>query len=163
MEIKPLSKQTLDDVVNLVNGVFPNQGFEPAWISLKGSLGMHPYDWLVHFVGRVPWLTYWVAKEEERVVGVVGHYAYKKDEHEASWIGWMCVHPDYRGRGIGRDLLYLVLEEAKRLGKPYLRLYTSTDPNEAVANIMYDKLGFVLFGEKKARPYTILFKQLKIN
>ncbi|MBE9109852.1 GNAT family N-acetyltransferase [Nodosilinea sp. LEGE 07298] len=54
------------------------------------------------------------------------------------------VHPDYRGRGMGRALLRHLLSEARRSGVPALSL--SVDPQN-VARQLYESEGFVKVGE----------------
>ncbi len=50
------------------------------------------------------------------------------------------VHPDWRGRGIGRALMDAVFRRARERGCGHIELNTSTDDVEARA--LYEKLGF---------------------
>lgn len=52
----------------------------------------------------------------------------------------VAVHPDYQGRGLGRRLMALAEEEARRLGFTTVTLYTN---ERMTANIeLYKKLGY---------------------
>ena len=97
-------------------------------------------------------LKYWVAVNNNGdVCGICGLYTYKNDEHEAVWLGWFCVSQNLRGQGIGQKLIEYSIAEARKYNKKYFRLYTSTDPNEAAAQSLYEKYGFkVVKQEKKA-------------
>ncbi|NMF86469.1 GNAT family N-acetyltransferase [Nodosilinea sp. P-1105] len=64
----------------------------------------------------------------------------------------MGVHPDYRGRGIGRSLLRHLLAEARRSGVAALSL--SVDPQN-VARQLYESEGFVKVGES-GTSWTLL-------
>ena len=108
-------------------------------------------------------LEQWVAVNERGdVVGTIGLYTYKKDAHEAVWMAWFCVDPAARGQGIGKRLIACASEHARARGARYFRLYTSTMPNEAAAQIVYEKHGFRLTHEKR-RPFCkILYRELKL-
>ncbi|SEW07699.1 GNAT family N-acetyltransferase [Chitinophaga arvensicola] len=58
------------------------------------------------------------------------------------------VHPDFRGRGIGRRLTALCIEEARKQGEQVLGLHTSTIMPDA--RHIYEGLGFVL--ERELEP-----------
>ena len=75
------------------------------------------------------------------------------------WIGWFCVHKKYRGRGIGVALLNYSIEVAKERGKRYLSLYTSTDKNEAEAQVLYELNGFYITKRIYKKGYEILFRR----
>tara|TARA_Y100000310_G_scaffold345508_1_gene465799 strand:+ start:4939 stop:5202 length:264 start_codon:yes stop_codon:yes gene_type:complete len=84
------------------------------------------------------------------------------DENEAYWLGWMCVHSDYIGKGFGSKLISFAVKKAKKDGKKFLRLYTSEDPAQAKAQKVYEKKGFritrreIIKGEKYKRIYREL-------
>jgi ribosomal-protein-alanine N-acetyltransferase len=58
------------------------------------------------------------------------------------------VHPAWRRRGIGRDLLAHVLAEARRLGAPRATLEVRTSNHAAIA--MYEAGGFARAGVRRA-------------
>lgn len=151
MLIEPLSHETLDEAINLINRVFPYQTLIERF-SLRASLFKDYWFYKIGFwLARVTQLNYWVAIEErsKQVIGTTGLYCYSKDEAEAYWLAWLCVDPACRGQGIGKKLLDFSVDKAKAAGKRFLRLYTSTDPNEAAAQILYEKYGFRITGEEK--------------
>jgi ribosomal protein S18 acetylase RimI-like enzyme len=79
---------------------------------------------------------------EAAVLGVIGLYARTEDRHEANWLGWFCVAPEARGLRLGQHLLDHAVAEARTTGRRLLRLYTSSDPNEDAAQIVYERNGF---------------------
>jgi GNAT superfamily N-acetyltransferase len=95
-------------------------------------------------------LNYWLAIDDNtgRVIGTIGLYEYQYDKQEAFWLGWFCVDPELRQMGIGTELLEFAIDGARQAGKKFLRLYSSTDPNESNAHRLYKEYGFVLTKEK---------------
>ena len=110
-------------------------------------------------------LEYFVAVDEtEKVLGTTGLYSRRNDEKVAYWLGWYCVDPKFRGKGIGSKLLDYTIKKAKERGKKYLRLYTSTSAGEEVAQQVYDRRGFRTIRREKIKneKYEIIFKELTL-
>lgn len=57
------------------------------------------------------------------------------------WLGGLVVHPNYRGRKIGEELISAIKEHAKVLG--YTKLYLLCD---GILSIWYEKLGWQKIG-----------------
>ncbi len=166
MDIIPLSHETLEECIDLVIRSFPEDTPTEIRSALTSSLEREDQDlkdWL-HSKGCTT-VTYWIAMERTTVIGITGLYARIEDEKdEAYWLGWFCVDPAHRGRGAGSLLLDYSIEEAKGAGKHFLRLYTTSSPNEAAAQKLYDKKGFVTFCEKDDpdSEYKIIDKELRL-
>ena len=60
--------------------------------------------------------------------------------HEAE-IRALAVRPHAQGRGVGRELLYRVMQRAAELGVP--RLVLCTEPEMRAAHHLYEQAGFV--------------------
>ncbi len=166
MKIEPLSERTLENSIALLHRIFPEiSEVENPDIVLPASL--NPEQYRQQLAQRnIPELRYWVAlNETEQVAGIVGLYSYGKDQSDASWLGWYGVSPEHRGKCIGRQLLDYAIDQAKGMRKKYLRLYTSTDPNESVSHELYERRGFVKTGEEplEGTPFKKLFFQLDLT
>lgn len=160
ISIQPLSNKTLPEAITLAQRVF---FYEPAeWFA-------EPITNSLHFIPKIykgvqcTGLKYWVALDGERTIGIIGLLTTEPDETEAAWISWFGVDSDYRGQGIGKKLLELVISEAKKTGKQWLRLYSSDDPNEAIAQQLYNKYGFVLFEPPWRVDELVFYKQLNLS
>ncbi|MBA7660192.1 hypothetical protein ES703_68192 [subsurface metagenome] len=164
IEIELLTDKTLREAVNLLNRVFQNEEEEAPGDELPASLNPKKYkDFLLET--QISELRYWVAIDNTgKVVGTTGLYCYSYDEHEAYWLGWFCVHPDLRKRGIGNKLLRFSIVKARKSGKKFLRLYTSTNPNELNAHRLYKKHGFRLFKKESLGDTDLkkLYYELKL-
>lgn len=76
-----------------------------------------------------------VAESEDKVVGLVGLTGRKVLE-----VVGTAVHPDYRGRGIGKALMEAILAEARRLGRDRVTVGVREDNLPAVR--LYEQSGF---------------------
>jgi aminoglycoside 6'-N-acetyltransferase I len=86
-----------------------------------------------------------------RVIGIVSavHYVHP-DKPTELWINEVGVAPDYRRRGVGRDLLEKMLEHAKRLGCTVA--WVLTDNANSAALRLYAASGGV-----RAKKAAIMF------
>ena len=163
MNILPLSKKYLDQTIQLAQEIFPGDA-EHFWNpdrSFKFSLRLidDPGLWKERNLDKIG---YWIVLNDvDEVVGVTGLYRTNEDPEGLVWLGWYCVRADQRGKGLGRKLLEWTIEKAKSEGFKILKLYTSTDPNEARAQELYEKMGFKLIGEEqeKDEKYKTLYRE----
>lgn len=82
-----------------------------------------------------------VAEVDGKVVGTIEvAKAYKARFGFFAVLRRFVVHPDYRGRGIGKALICHALEEARRLGCNAAEL--SVDPVDIRPHKFYESLGF---------------------
>lgn len=70
---------------------------------------------------------YYIAKYNNIPVAITGLYAQDNIDNETIWLGWFGVLPEFRSKGIGKQVLLDTIEQAKQTGKKYLRLYTNDD------------------------------------
>ena len=80
-----------------------------------------------------------IAVEDEKAVGMCFVTEHFRDK-EAVYLEFLNVHPDYRGRGIGRNLILRAIEEALKRG--YLRVDLHTWGGNLRAVPLYKKTGF---------------------
>lgn len=160
IKITELDDKQIPRAKKLVDEVFKYQDFTER-ISFWVYKHRHKFwiKFLSWWYGALS-LEYWVAVDENGTIcGTTGLYSMKKDFDEAIWLSWFCVAPTRRGQGIGKRLIEFSIEEARRRGKKYLRLYTSDDSNEAEAQFLYEKYGFVKTGEEKHDRWTLFYRE----
>jgi GNAT superfamily N-acetyltransferase len=96
-----------------------------------------------------------VAEVDGRVVGTIElAKAFKSSLGFFAVIRRFVVHPDYRGKGIGRELINYALTEAERMGCKAIEL--SVDPQNERARRFYASMGF-----KDHRTELIMVKLLR--
>lgn len=170
MRIEPLSYKTLNQAINLVNKIFPyqrNHLRENASITLTGSLDRNSllYKFIFDFM-KITDVNYWIAVDDSgsKVIGITGLYSYIEDREDAYWLGYTCVDPDFRGQGIGRELVDLAIENSREAGKKFLRLYTSSSPEQSTAQILYEKKGFRITAEEDMEKSNLktIYRELEL-
>lgn len=82
------------------------------------------------------------ARRGKQVVGMVSllFTISTAEGNRAAWLEDMVVHPDQRGRGIGKDLLRHAMARAKALGCSRITLLT--DQTNRLAMQFYQRAGF---------------------
>ena len=165
MPIVPCSGRLMDQAESLVRSVFPSMSpiERFSFIAIR-----HPQRFtgrLLMFLAGVKDLVAFdvYVDEAELVLGTTGLYRYKKDSDTAVWLAWFCVDPRARGRGIGQALLDHSVARARDAGFSLMRLYTSTDPNDASAQRLYERNGFMEVGRKKGLRSTTVFREKKFD
>ncbi|ACB85127.1 GNAT family N-acetyltransferase [Natranaerobius thermophilus] len=162
IKIISATEETLPKAKKLIKRVFPSRTlFEQ--LSLIAMTNQD--NWLINKLTNLfgyNIIDIWVAvNEKEEVVGTTGLYSCRQDEDVALWLFWYCVDPEERGKRIGKKLLTYAIEQAKSRGAKYLRLYTSDDPNERAAQIVYEKHGLNEIKRKNKLFYTEIIRELK--
>lgn len=82
----------------------------------------------------------YVLKDKERTVGMATLCLYHAPSGCKGCIEDVVILPEYQGKGLGKQLLQHVLDEAK-LHAP-LTIYLTSRPQRIAANSLYRKLGF---------------------
>ncbi len=168
--IQHLTEKTAEQAIILTEKIFPINYVEPRE-SIEASLDPKNFEKfnkkLVEELQEPPTrvLLYWVAFEKDSVVGITGIYERVGDPLDLCWLGWYCVDPVYRGKGIGTALLDFTLDWARSKGRKTMMLYTSTDPAESLAHEMYLQRGFTICEEMERIPegnYEIFFMECQL-
>ena len=166
IRIEHLERERLSEARKLVWRCFPRQNvFERLSFWAIANHRSPFMRGLMGLAGVADFLDFWGAIDQEtgRLLGTTGLYQYIRDAAEAVWLAWFCVAPEARRQGIGSQLLDFAIEEARRTGLQYLRLYTSNRSNEAAAQIVYESRGLEVFA-KKWRPFhTVIYRELRLD
>ena len=92
---------------------------------------------LIEMIGvlSLPGIQRWKALDGDRLVGFVA--ADIRRQQQVAWIATIAVHPDYRGRGIGAELMHKV---ESIVGMPRMRL--SVRSGNRAAQKLYQGRGY---------------------
>lgn len=164
--IEPLTHAVLAETIQLACSIFPHDDPQKIAKILTNVLAPESLEQRLAEHGYASGES-WVAIENKTVIGFTGYYVLQRDIHEAIWLNWYGVAPGARGKQLGLKLLEMIITEAKRLNKKYLRLFTSSEYDEEKrAQEIYKKRGFVEFdgrGFYTSLPPNILYLQLDLR
>jgi GNAT superfamily N-acetyltransferase len=167
MQIQALSRSTLSSAIELANLVFPYQKvLERADIAFRLSLASGWIPKLILRLASVAEARYWFALNEDGdVIGVTGLYKYLRDKDDSLWLGWTCVSPMERGKGIGGKLVDFAIAKSRSEGKKFLKLYTSNHPNESAAQHLYERRGLQIVGERELQGsnFKRIYRELDLK
>jgi GNAT superfamily N-acetyltransferase len=142
MEIVPVSgEERLQAVRQLFQEYWDSFGFTPCFQNFGAELANLPGEYAPPG-GRLA-----IAIIDGRAAGCVALRRVDADRAEAKRL---YVRPEFRDRGIGRALLYWVIEQARAAG--YRELVGDTMPVMAKALAMYDRMGFERTGPYGEKP-----------
>ena len=85
----------------------------------------------------------WIAETDSEIVGSIGIV---RDSDSTAQLRWFLVHPDHRGRGLGRELLNRALQFSRDRGFKSVFLWTVSDLKTAAH--LYQQTGFRKTEEK---------------
>ena len=91
-----------------------------------------------------------VASEGGRIVGCATLCVFHSPTGAKASVEDVVVDEEYRGRGLGRELMLGILERARRLAP--IELHLTSKPARVAANALYQSLGFV---HKETNAYTL--------
>jgi GNAT superfamily N-acetyltransferase len=167
IKIEKLSYDNLQEASTLADRIFINDisAYDPSVPSQSFEASLSKKVDINSWQGKATFALYFVARDGARVVGVCGLYELEKDGSEADWLGWFCVDESCRNKGVGSRLLDCAIKTAKKRGKKFLRLYTSTLRDEAAAQVLYVEKGFHICKDglfKKAGEYRLFQRELDL-
>lgn len=91
--------------------------------------------------------SYYVAKKDDKIVGVCGLHRYIWGPEDITWLGWFAVHPEFQHKGIGHAMMENVCEIASEKGYRKLFIETYSDDDFLNARGFYEGFGFKKAGE----------------
>lgn len=160
VKIIPLTDRYLNQAIKLVYSIFPDED-EPISLELSASVHKNSFqEYINDYDDDIKSLKYFIAIDaHDIVIGIIGLYTTKKDYQDTYWVGWYGVDFHERGKGLGLALLDHVIKIAKKRGKKNLCLYTSTDPDEAKAQYLYERNGFKITKRVNKGDYDLLYRR----
>lgn len=163
-----------DQVIELIQKNFStNSDLEHKKLirnEIRGSLGDPRYQKLMKKWYQDGWVNFFVVKDyqKDKVLGVIGLYADKKDFNDALWITSLAVSEEARGMGLGKRLMKFAEDFSRSKGKKYVRLHTSNEDYMKAAQVLYESQGYKIkatfpqFIDGKNTGHTTFLRQKKL-
>lgn len=106
---------------------------------LGGAFEQYVLDALAAYIREQPSGEVWVAEDNGRIVGSIAMV--DTDQNEVQ-LRWFLIEPEYRGVGLGRQLLKVAIDYCSR--RKITRAFLWTFQELAAARHLYKEFGFVL-------------------
>lgn len=151
LRFERLSATTLNAAIAVANKAFPHDRYnlECPEIEYRAALEPKRYRTELRQLG-LDAQQHWIVRSSDDIVGITG-LQHKTGEHPSDrWLGWFCVEENARGYGVGKYVLNWTMNVARNMGCRTLRLWTTDTPNEAHAQVLYDRFGFLVY---RVEPY----------
>lgn len=130
-----IEKRDNKEIAALIRSVF--REFK---IDRPGTVYFDPTTDDLYSLFKKPDSVYWIAEEEERIIGGCGIFSTPGLAKGCGEIVKLYLLASYRGKGTGRKLLEKSIESARQLG--YRQLYLESLPELSKAISLYEKAGF---------------------
>ncbi len=160
-QIQQLSQGYLQQARKLGDSVFYYEKVSPS-VEIGANLNKKNFQkFQIKYKNAISTESY-IALDDGKVIGISGLYQVKEDSSEGVfWLGWFCIDPEHQGQGVGSMLLDYTIEQANKKNAQCIRLYTSTRPEEAKAQFLYEKKGFKVMS-RETKPdgqYEIFYRE----
>lgn len=130
--IQPTDNAPLADLIRKV--------FREFGIDRPGTVYADPTTDALFQLFETPGSVYWIAEDEGEIAGGCGIFPTDGLPEGCAELVKFYLASDYRGRGLGKELLAKCFDSALALG--YTQLYLESFPELATALGMYQKAGF---------------------
>jgi GNAT superfamily N-acetyltransferase len=141
---------------------------ENFYLALSFAREIFPYEFVngkLSFEGAYresidlnqPEFAYYIVKNADSCpIGITGHYT-EDDKMDKIWLGWFGVHPRYRGKGYGTEILRSTAKIVAKLGYNKMSIYSGQRIEEHNAHKLYVKNGFEKTGEGILEVESVFF------
>ncbi len=89
---------------------------------------------------------YYVFKDDDKLIGLVGLHHYVWGPAENIWLSWFAVSPDYQRQGVGSAMLEAIMKIGRKKGFTKLFIETYDGPDFEKARRFYTAMGFTEAG-----------------
>lgn len=140
-----ITRENIDEALSVVKNIFPSD---------EEHFTRHYNEYVSKDISYWKYVRCWkyfcVKDDNNRIVAVTGIYN-ESDKHpdDEIWLGWFGVSPEFRGKGIGREVLVWTMNLAKDLGYKKFKLWTTTDNDEKEAQKLYEKLNLMVYKKER--------------
>lgn len=135
--LRNLEKNDNKEIAELIRSVFREFG-----IARPGTVYYDPTTDDLFSLFRKPGSVYWIAEEEEKIIGGCGIYSTPGLPEGCCELVKLYLLASHRGKGTGRMLLEKSIESAREMG--YRQVYLESLPELSTAIGLYEKSGFRL-------------------
>ena len=141
VRFRRLEQKDNQKIAELIRSVFREFG-----IARPGTVYFDPTTDDLFTLFLIPGSVYWIAEDEGMIIGGCGIYPTGNLPEGCGELVKFYLHPVYRSKGIGRQLMEISMNSAKELG--YKQLYLESLPELGRAISLYERAGFTFIDHK---------------
>jgi putative acetyltransferase len=141
IKFRRLEKKDNKEIADLIRSVFREFG-----IARPGTVYFDPTTDDLYSLFQKPFSIYWIAEDNGVIIGGCGIYPTENLPEGCGELVKFYLNPEYRNRGIGRQLMELSVKSAKELG--FRQLYLESLPELGKAISLYERAGFRFIDHK---------------
>jgi len=130
---------------------------EEAYALYVPRIGKKPAPMIADFASQIAAGHVNVCVDGDRLLGYI--VLYTRDDH--LHIENVAVFPSLQGTGLGRDLLAFAEDEARRVGKTVIELYTNQHMTENLS--FYPRLGYVELARGEEAGFARVFYRKELD
>lgn len=105
---------------------------------LSGTFEQYVLNSLVKYIEHRSEGEIWVAEYNSQIVGSIGIVSTDKSTAQ---LRWLLIEPEFRGKGLGRQLMTIAVDYCKQ--KKFSRVFLWTIQELKVAHHLYSSFGFL--------------------
>ena len=136
-----IEKKDNKELAELIRSVFREFG-----VDRPGTVYFDPTTDDLYTLFRTPGSIYWVAEDDGKIIGGCGVYPTQNLPEGCAELVKLYLDAAYRKKGIGRRLMEMSLESAKKMGYTQIYLESLSELGKAIS--LYRKQGFRFIDHK---------------
>lgn len=109
---------------------------------LSEPYSLYVYRYFMYESPQYSFMAFDTSKNNELIGAIVGNVSKHKNKRMRGYIAMIATKPEYRGQGIGSELVSLVIKEMKEKGKVD-EIVLETETINVAAMKLYENIGFV--------------------
>ena len=141
IEYRHLVRKDNKAIADLIRSVFREFG-----IARPGTVYFDPTTDDLFSLFSIPGSEYWIAEDDGKIIGGCGIYPTENLPDGCGELVKFYLKASYRGKGIGKQLMDISIESARKMG--YKQLYLESLPELGRAISLYERAGFKFINSK---------------
>ncbi len=141
IKFRQIEKKDNKEIADLIRAVFREFG-----IARPGTVYFDPTTDDLYSLFQKESSIYWISEDEGKIIGGCGIYPTGNLPEGCGELVKFYLHPAYRSKGIGRQLMEISMDSARQLG--FKQLYLESLPELGRAISLYERAGFRFISHK---------------
>jgi len=133
---RPIQKCDNDEIATIIR-----TSLEDLNMAIDGTVYTDPTTDALYELFQTPQSVYWIAQNDKQIIGGCGIFPTKNLPSGYAELVKLYVQKEFRGQGVGEELMKKSIKSAKEMG--FSHLYLESFPSFKSAIQLYNGLGFI--------------------